>query len=63
MIYKTEQHNHQTYVLFQDAIRLLKGNRNYKKKKKKESDRSVPNIHLLWLECGVKAIRQWNLVS
>ena len=35
MIYKTEQHNHQTYVLFQDAIRLLKGNRNYKKKRKK----------------------------
>ena len=58
MIYKTEQHNHWTlcYVLFQDAIRLLKDNRNYNKKlkkKKKESDWSIPNIHLLWLECGV----------
>ena len=44
------------YVLFQDAIRLLKDNRNYNKKlkkKKKESDWSIPNTHLLWLECGV----------
>ena len=42
-------------MLFQDAIRLLKDNRNYKvkEKRKKESDQSIPNMHLLWLECGV----------
>ena len=41
-------------MLFQDAIRLLKDNRNYKvkEKRKKEPDQSIPNMHLLWLEYG-----------
>ena len=40
--------NHTTtkpYVLFQNAIRLLKDKRNYKIKNEK-SDQSIPNIHL-----------------
>ena len=35
MIYKTEQHIMKPYVLFQNAIRLLKHKRNYKMKNKK----------------------------